>query len=33
MDNNLPILVMNMWQMDNLINAVLGKQVGTIISD
>ena len=33
MDNNLPILVMNMWQMDNLINAVLGEQVGTIISD
>jgi len=33
MDNNLPILVMNMWQMDNLINAVLGEQVGTIISE
>jgi len=33
MDNNLPILVMNMWLMDNLINAVLGEQVGTIISD
>lgn len=33
MDNNLPIIVMDMRQMDSLIKSVIGEQVGTIISD
>lgn len=33
MDNNLPIIVMNMWKDDSLIKAVQGKQVGTVIAD
>ncbi|MCK4692480.1 MAG: UMP kinase [Anaerolineales bacterium] len=33
MDNNLPIIVMDMRQMDSLIKLVIGEQVGTIISD
>jgi len=33
MDNNLPIIVMDMGQMDSLIKSVIGEQVGTIISD
>jgi uridylate kinase len=33
MDNKLPIIVMNMWQDDSLIKAVLGEQVGTVITD
>jgi len=33
MDNNLPIIVMDMRQMDSLIKLVNGEQVGTIISD
>jgi len=33
MDNNLPIIVMDMRQMDSLIKVVIGEQVGTIISD
>jgi uridylate kinase len=32
MDNELPILVLNMWQPENLVLAVLGKSIGTIIS-
>src|SRR3970040_173502 len=30
MDNNLPILVLDMWQPDSLVRAVLGEQVGTM---
>ena len=33
MDNNLPIIVMDMRQVDSLIKSVSGEQVGTIISD
>lgn len=32
MDNDLPILVLNMWKPDNLVKAVLGEEVGTIIA-
>lgn len=32
MDNNLPIVVLDMWLEDNLVRAVMGKQVGTTIS-
>ncbi len=32
MDNELPILVLNMWQPENLVLAVTGESVGTIIS-
>ncbi len=32
MDNELPILVLNMWQERSLVRAVLGETVGTIIS-
>ncbi len=31
MDNNLPILVLNLWQADDLIRAVVGETVGTTI--
>jgi len=31
MDNNLPILVLNLWQADDLIRAVMGETVGTTI--
>ena len=33
MDNNLPIMVLDMWQSDSLTKAVLGEHVGTEISD
>jgi uridylate kinase len=33
MDNELPILVLNMWQPESLVMAVTGESVGTIISD
>ncbi len=33
MDNELPIIVLSMWKMDNLIKAVVGDPVGTLISD
>jgi uridylate kinase len=33
MDNELPILVLNMWQPESLVLAVTGKTVGTIISN
>lgn len=32
MDNNLPIVVLDMWHEDSLVHAVMGKQVGTTIS-
>ncbi len=32
MDNELPILVLDMWQQDSLVNAVQGKPVGTLVS-
>ena len=32
MDNNLPIVVLDMWIENGLVNAVLGRQVGTTIS-
>ena len=33
MDNELPILVLNMWHPESLVMAVTGESVGTIISD
>lgn len=33
MDNELPIIVLSMWKMDNLIKAVVGDSVGTLIND
>jgi uridylate kinase len=32
MDNHLPILVLNLWQPDALERAIMGQQVGTMIS-
>ncbi|MBI1878373.1 MAG: UMP kinase [Chloroflexi bacterium] len=32
MDNEMPIIVLNLWQVDSLKNAVLGDSVGTLIS-
>ncbi len=32
MDNNLPILVLNMWQSDGLLKAIYGEPVGTLVS-
>jgi uridylate kinase len=32
MDNSLPIIVLDMWLEDSLMNAVMGRQVGTTIS-
>jgi uridylate kinase len=32
-DNSLPILVLNLWQGDDLIRAILGETVGTIIGE
>lgn len=32
MDNELPILVLDMWQKDSLLNAVKGEPVGTLVS-
>jgi len=32
MDHNLPILVLDMWQPDSLVRAVLGQPVGTVIA-
>jgi len=31
MDNNLPILVLSLWNDDDLVKAMLGQRVGTII--
>jgi uridylate kinase len=33
MDNDLPILVLDMWQPESLVKAVLGHPVGTVLSD
>lgn len=33
MDNDLPILVLDMWQEDSLLDAVLGVEVGTFIDN
>jgi uridylate kinase len=33
MDNELPILVLDMWQPESLVKAVMGQPVGTILSD
>jgi uridylate kinase len=32
MDNELPILVLNMWQAEHMVSAVMGDPVGTIIT-
>ena len=32
MDNELPILVLDMWQKDSLVNAVQGESVGTLVT-
>jgi uridylate kinase len=32
MDNNLPILVLNLWQSDALTQAVYGEKVGTLVT-
>jgi len=32
MDNNLPILVLNLWQPNSLERAVLGEKIGTMIA-
>jgi len=33
MDNHLPILVLNLWQPGSLRKALLGEEVGTLVSD
>lgn len=33
MDNDLPIVVLDMWDGDNLMKAIMGEPVGTTISD
>ncbi|RLD03702.1 MAG: UMP kinase, partial [Chloroflexota bacterium] len=33
MDNKLPILVLNMWDEDALEKGLLGKKVGTLVTD
>ncbi len=33
MDNQLPILVLDMWEADSLTQALKGKKIGTVISD
>ena len=32
MDNNLPILVLNLWQEDTLVKAMYGEKVGTLVT-
>ena len=32
MDNSLPIMVLNFWEEDDLLNALKGKDVGTVVS-
>lgn len=32
MDNDLPILVLNMWEPESLVSALLGKTIGTIVT-
>lgn len=33
MDNQLPLIVLDMWQEDSLIRAVMGEPIGTVISE
>ena len=33
MDNHLPILVLDLWQPESLRKAVLGEEIGTLVSD
>jgi uridylate kinase len=33
MDNDLPIMVLDMWQENSLYDAVMGVEVGTIIDN
>ena len=33
MDNELPILVLDMWQPDSLVMAVRGEPIGTLVSE
>ena len=33
MDNDLPILVLDLWEADSLVKAILGQPVGTMISE
>lgn len=33
MENNLPIVVLNLWQTDSIFNLIKGKSVGTLISN
>jgi len=33
MDNNLPILVLNLWQEDVLRKALMGDAVGTLVTE
>ena len=33
MDNDMPIIVLNMWQPDSLKNTVMGKNQGTLVAD
>jgi len=32
MDNNLPILVLNLWDMDALRQAIMGEDIGTLVA-
>lgn len=32
MDNNLPIMVLNLWERDSLRRALLGEKIGTLVS-
>ena len=32
MDNHMPIIVLNLWQDGSIVQAVLGEEVGTLIS-
>ncbi len=32
MDNELPIIVLNMWKPENLVSALMGEKIGTIIN-
>jgi hypothetical protein len=32
MDNNLPILVLNLWKPDDLRNSLFGVKIGTLVT-
>jgi len=32
MDNHLPVIVLDLWEEDAVVRAVLGEKVGTVIS-